>query len=120
MDENIVKTACIDYLRYNGWLVLRINSGAVTGEHTDQSGHKRKRFVNFVRWFVLGRNPTASGVSDIIATKLGRMPLAVETKAPGKLNNVSKAQETFMKEWRSHGGLAVVCDSVDGLIEALE
>lgn len=86
-DENTVKQACIEYLQYHGWLVLRINSGAGAGEYT---------------------------------IKPGRMPLAVETKAPGKLSNVSDAQSTFLNYWQSHGGLMVVCDSVDLLIEALQ
>lgn len=119
MDENNIKSACIDYLRRTGWLVLRINSGAVSGEYTDNKGRKRKRFFSFVRWFVLGYEPDSAGVSDIIALKPGCMPLAVETKAPGKIGNTSAAQERFLAIWQQHGGQAVVCDSVDILIEAI-
>lgn len=117
--ENAVKAAIIEYLQYNGWLVMRINAGAVKAKHTDRHGQTRRRFFNFVRWFSLGREPSSSGISDIIAIKPGRMPLAVETKAPGKLANVSEAQQEFGQDWQRHGGVWLVVDSLDMLVEAI-
>lgn len=117
--ENAVKQAVIDYLQYHGWLVMRVNAGAVTGHHTDQHGQSKRRFFQFVRYFVLGREPTSTGISDIIAIKPGEMPLAVETKAPGKLANISEAQQEFGQEWQRHGGRWLVVDSLDMLVEKL-
>jgi hypothetical protein len=118
MNENNTKNAIIDYLLYRGALVLRVNSGAFKGEYTDQKGHKRKRFGYFCKWWVSGQGEQIAGVSDILALWQGRL-YAIETKAVGKKNNVSEAQQRFLSEVVSHGGVGIVADSIDDVAVAM-
>jgi len=55
------------------------------------------------------------GIPDIICCWNGRF-LAIETKAPGKLNNTTPNQKRVLAEINNHGGIAVVVDNVDSLI----
>ena len=54
------------------------------------------------------------GVSDIIGCYQGRF-LAIETKAPGKIKNVTPGQAQFICEVRAAGGVAIVIDDVSQL-----
>lgn len=110
--ENDVKNAIIDYLTLTGWLVIRINSGAASG---DDNG--KRRFVSFVKWFCGGYGPQTAGIADIIAVK-GGICLAVECKRPGG-GRLSDAQRRFLGEWGEHGGIWCVAESVDDVIIAL-
>lgn len=112
--ENEVKRAILEYLLYNRWLVLRINSGGVTGEHNG-----KKRFVRFCYWQHLGTDESSAGISDILAIKEGFPALCVECKAPGKLAAVSVAQDRFLAAWRQSGGVSLVCESVEDLVYGL-
>lgn len=114
MTENTVKNAIIDYLRRSGWLVLRVNSGAIT-----QQDKGKKRFFNFAKWFVLGESPQTAGVSDILALHPYYPPLAIETKTPERKNNVSEAQDKFLAEWREHGGVTIIASSIDDVVDYL-
>lgn len=58
------------------------------------------------------------GIPDFICCWNGRF-LAVETKAPGKLNNTTPNQERVIKEIRGAAGCAFVVDSVAMLDELL-
>lgn len=58
------------------------------------------------------------GIPDFICCWNGRF-LAVETKAPGKLNNTTPNQERVIKEIRGAAGYAFVVDSVAMLDEML-
>ena len=58
------------------------------------------------------------GIPDFICCWNGRF-LAIETKAPGKLNNTTPNQERVIKEIRSVAGCAFVVDSVAMLDELL-
>ena len=113
MTENDVKTAIIQFLQYSGALVLRINSGAVSGEDG--------RFFNFVKWFSLGDDPQTAGVADIIALIPGQPPvfLAVECKTPARRNAVSKAQRRFLDAWKRAGGVAVVACGIEDVQEVV-
>lgn len=57
------------------------------------------------------------GIPDFICCWKGRF-LAIETKAPGKLANVSANQDRVLNEIQGHLGIAVVVDSVE-LLEKL-
>lgn len=59
------------------------------------------------------------GIPDFICCWNGRY-LAVETKAPGKLNNTTANQDRVIAEIRKANGLAVVVDSAEMLREFLE
>lgn len=111
--ENEVKRAILEYLLYNHWLVLRINSGGVTGEHNG-----KKRFVRFCYWQHLGTDENAAGIADILAVKNGQF-LAVECKAPGKRASVRVAQDQFLAAWRQHGGIAIVAECVEDVVMGL-
>lgn len=54
------------------------------------------------------------GIPDFICCWNGRL-LAVETKAPGKLNNTTPNQKRVLKEIVDHGGHALVVDDVEVL-----
>lgn len=58
------------------------------------------------------------GMPDFICCWNGRL-LAIETKAPGKLNNTTPNQERVLKEIRDAAGYAFVVDSVAMLDELL-
>lgn len=111
-DENEIRNSIVEYLVYNHWLVLRINSGAAVVIE-----HGKRRWINYVKWFVLGENPQTAGVSDLICLKDGAA-IAIETKRPG--NTPTEAQERFMNEWRRRGGVAIVARSVDDVIKVIE
>lgn len=111
--ENSVKRAILEYLLYNRWLVLRINSGGVTGEHNG-----KKRFVRFCYWQHLGTEESSAGVADILCLKDGVLA-AIECKAPGKKDTVRVAQDQFLTAWTQHGGIGLVCESVEDLIHGL-
>jgi hypothetical protein len=55
------------------------------------------------------------GIPDFICCWNGRF-LAIETKAPGKLNNTTPNQDRVIKEINDHDGIAVVVDNVDSLV----
>jgi hypothetical protein len=59
------------------------------------------------------------GIPDFICCWKGVF-LAIETKAPGKLNNTTPNQERVIKEIRSNHGYAFVVDSVELLARMLE
>lgn len=112
--ENEVKKAIIEYLLYHGFLVLRINSGGVTGEHNG-----KKRFVRFCYWQALGTDENSAGIADLIAVKDGYPALALDCKAPGKRASVRVAQDQFLAAWTRHGGVSLVCESVEDLVLGL-
>lgn len=112
--ENEVKRAILEYLLYNHWLVLRINSGGVTGEHNG-----KKRFVRFCYWQALGTDENSAGVADILAIHPNFPPLCVECKAPGKRASVRVAQDQFLTAWRQHGGIAIVAECVEDVVMGL-
>lgn len=110
--ENQIRNAIAEFLVYHGWLVLRINSGAAV---TTENG--KRRFVQFIKWFVLGENPQTAGVSDLLCFKIGQAPLAIETKRPG--NKPTEAQKNFLRAWAEHGGVWCVAESVADVEMAL-
>lgn len=110
--ENQIRNAIADFLVFNGWLVIRINSGAA---QVTENG--KRRYVSFVRWSVLGQGTQTAGVSDLLCIKANYPPMVIETKRPG--NTPTEAQEKFMAEWVKHGGVALVAHSVDDVQQAL-
>ena len=92
-----------DYLRLTGWLVIRLNSGAVPAR-----SNGRRRFIRF--------NDTP-GCSDLLALR-GGVVLLAEIKRPG--GRATAAQQSFLEEVRRHGGLGLVVDGLDSLRQQLE
>lgn len=59
------------------------------------------------------------GIPDFICCYRSTF-IAIETKAPGKLNGVTANQQRVIDAIKAHGGLAVVVDSVDSLIPVFD
>ena len=59
------------------------------------------------------------GIPDFICCWRGEF-LAIETKAPGKLLNLTPNQKNRIREIEEHGGTAYVVDSLELLIELLQ
>ncbi len=94
--EKDIQKAIVEYLRLVGAVAIRVNSGAISGEHNG-----KKRFVRF---------NSEPGCSDIIACLAGRF-VAIEVKRPGK--KATDAQTSFLDSVRQAGGVAFVADSVE-------
>lgn len=99
-EKSEVQDLIFEYLVRRGWLVIRINGG-------------RRGNLPFYFWQCLGTIMRFAGVSDLIGcTDTGRF-FAVECKAPGKLANVGEAQSIFLEMVRERGGIAVVADGLE-------
>jgi hypothetical protein len=59
------------------------------------------------------------GIPDFICCWRGQF-LAIETKAPGKLNTTTPNQDRVLAELRDHGGHALVVDDVESLRRYLD
>lgn len=55
------------------------------------------------------------GIPDFICCWRGKF-LAIETKAPGKLNNTTPNQKRVIQEINDHEGVALVVDNVESLV----
>lgn len=60
-----------------------------------------------------------SGIPDFICCWRGWF-LAIETKAPGKINQTTANQDRVIGEIQEHQGIAVVVDDVDQLLPLLD
>jgi hypothetical protein len=100
--ENDIKNACLAWLRLHGFIAIRVNNGAVTGEHNGKT-----RFLRFT---------DTPGVADILACSPKGRFVAVECKAPGKKKNLSLTQQSFLDNIRDAGGIAIVAESIDDLL----
>ncbi len=113
--ERRMQNRIFSYLVELGALVLRINSGAMVSHPPGQP----RRFVRFVTWRIIGTVLASAGVSDLVACIGGRF-VAIEVKAPGELDNVTPAQHSFLTAVRKAGGLAIVADDLEIVIDRLE
>jgi hypothetical protein len=112
--ERDIQRAIVDYLVMTGWLVLRINAGAVTHNYKGKN-----RFVRFVYWLCSGREAQVAGLPDLLAFRGGNA-LAIECKAPGKGDETSPEQDEFCAEFMNHGGIYIVVDDLEQVIEYIE
>lgn len=113
VSEADVQRAVLDYLIWAGAIVIRVNSGAARPERADGS----RGYVPYNRWQALGLDEQTAGISDVLAL-LGNVFLAIEVKRPGK--TATPAQLRFLAEWTARGGVGVVVDDVQQLIDILE
>ena len=116
MNEKAVQDQIFEWLIYSGCLAIRINSGATSQKATETTA---RRFIRFATWQAIGYLKRAAGVSDILACVDGRF-VAIECKAPGKLDNLSDHQRDFLAAVTIAGGLVIVADSLEIVMEALE
>lgn len=115
MTEADVQKSIFDALVWDGWLVLRVNSGAMRSSYKRKKGEATtERFIRFITWQMIGYSRASEGVSDLIAFKDNIM-LCVEVKAPGRKANTSEAQQEFLEAVRRAGGVPIVADSLADL-----
>ena len=111
--EGQVLHAICEYLMLKGILWFRMNAG----QRVIEGINGKRRMIRM----------QGAGTADILAflpwqKNEGVIPLPVwiEVKAPGKLNNVSAAQEAFARMVVDHGHIHCVADSVDAVIKLFE
>lgn len=104
--ESDVQRAILEWLRLNGAVAVRVNSGGFAGEHNG-----KKRFV---------RMNDTEGCADILAC-VGGVFVAIEVKQVGGRTNPLRAakQEAFLASVRRAQGIGVIATSVDDVVEAL-
>jgi hypothetical protein len=70
-------------------------------------------------WMPVSNGMGQVGIPDFICCFNGSF-IAIETKAPGKLSNVTANQQRVINEIKAHGGLALVVDSIDSIVPIIE
>lgn len=107
--EKLIQQSIVEWMNYNGFKVMRINSGQLKVEETDDEGNKKSRIVKLA--------PT--GTPDILGCykKTGRMVL-VEVKRPGK--EPSPDQLIAIQDWKEAGALVFVATSIDDVIREVK
>ena len=132
--EADVQRAIVEALIWDGWLILRVNQGGWKKEREVYCPRCKaivteggKGYVRFAYWQALGTDQQDSGISDVIAVKawggmMGGevMVLAIEVKAPGRKAKVTHAQSHFLAAIESHGGIAIIADSLDDVAPYLD
>lgn len=100
-ESNLVK-ACMEYLKYTGYLAIRNNSGLII-----LNSNNKNRAIKM----------GAIGAFDIIACSTKGKFVAIECKS--KNGKLSKKQEEFMNKVRKLGGIAIVVRSLEDLMYQL-
>lgn len=93
--EKEIQKSIIDYLALLGCWRIRINSGAMSGNHKGK------------RWFM--RFNDQPGCPDVIACLEGRF-IAIEIKRPG--GKLTEKQASALEAIRRAGGLAFVATGI--------
>lgn len=62
---------------------------------------------------------SAHGIPDFVCIYKGKF-VGIETKAKGKIGNLTANQERVIKEINEHGGIAVVVDDANQVEELLK
>ena len=109
--ETSVQKDIFSYLVSQNFLVIRVNSGAITQEYKG-----RDRYISFVRWQTSGRKQSAKGIADIVALAPWGQLFAIECK----IGNTSDAQAQFLDEAETRGAVAIIADRIDDVIAAID
>ena len=134
MNEKQVQAAIVEALIWDGWMILRINQGAVKYQDgiDGETGTIKERYVRFATWQALGIDRQDSGISDVIAikarpvlvlsdgTEFAPILLAIEVKAPGKKGNVTAKQQAFLDAIEEHGGISIIADDLSDVLPYLD
>ena len=92
---------------------------------TTPEGKVKKQVRDYLRkkgiWFYqpVQNGMGQVGIPDFICCYKGQF-IAIETKAPGKLANVTPNQQRVIDEIKAHGGLAIVVDNIESLQVVLD
>ena len=102
MLERDIQRAIIEWMNYNGFKVIRINSGQAKVQDEDKEGNINHRRIMLA----------PSGTPDVIGCykKTGRMVL-VEIKRPGR--RAKKNQQLIMDDWKKAGAYVFVATSIE-------
>jgi hypothetical protein len=97
--EKEIQTEVLHYLKENGWLAFKNHTGGIrrSGQATVTNPMK--------------------GAPDIFALSTGIF-MGVEVKKRGGV--ISMEQYRWLDDIKSHGGIALVCDSLDSFIAQLD
>jgi hypothetical protein len=112
--EADIQKAIFRYLVGENFLVIRINSGAVTQEYKG-----RERHFSFVRWQERGRRQTSRGLSDILALSPWGQLFAIECKSAGKIGQASDGQAEFLEAAERRGAVGIIADSLEDVMAAI-
>lgn len=108
MKETFIVGAIVQYLDHvPGAFVWRQNVGGMTKKYVNKAGKEKVHHIKF----------GYEGIADIIGLYKGRF-LAIECKMLGKKQTLS--QLTFQADIENHGGLYILANSVDDVIEGLK
>jgi Holliday junction resolvase len=112
--ESDVQRAIFRYLISQNFLVVRINSGAVT-----QTYRGKERHFSFVRWQESGRRPSSRGLADILALAPWGQLFVIECKAPGNIGRTSDQQAAFLEAAERRRAVAIIADQLEDVITAI-
>lgn len=118
MTESALQKAAIDLLVMYGWLVIRINSGAMQVDYTDKRAHTKQRYFWFSKWYAGGHGEETSGVSDLVAVSPGGETIFIEMKKPG--GSPTAHQTAFGREVQARGGRWIVADDIEVIRNLVE
>ena len=104
--EQIVKDSICEYLELKGIFFWTNHS---MGTYDKKKGTWRMRRGRF----------NLNGTSDILGVLPGGRLLAIECKAKGLKRNVSEDQQYFLDRVSCIGGVAILADSVQDVIDGL-
>lgn len=108
MRERDLQRSGMEWMRFSGWYVMRLNSGALSYER-DGCAHMIRMLPAGTPDTVAFRpHPTCPGAVQMVF---------VEYKSPGKKATVM--QEVKMEELRTYGATCVVVSSLEDLEQAL-
>lgn len=107
--EHQIQTACIQYLRYKGFYVQRMNSGAMRMQSKGKDYLLRMAAAGTPDLMAFKKISWDADFGDIEETQL----LFIEVKRPGK--KPTPLQTEKMKELEEHGASCYVIHSVEEL-----
>lgn len=109
MTETQLVNAIQQALLADGYLVIRINSGAITMRNKES---EIGRYVRFVSWSSPEIYKSIAGAADILAFNQNNR-LAIEAKLPTK--KPTAKQQLFLTEWEKAGGTSLVVTNITQL-----
>jgi len=112
--ESSVLREVFTYLVSQGFLVVRVNSGAITQKHNGKERH-----IRFVRWQETGRRASTRGLADILALAPWGQFFAIECKARGKIGRTSESQEAFLEAAEKRLAVAIITDRLEDVVAAV-
>lgn len=104
-NEHVIMNSIMDLLRYNNYLVWRVNVGGTKYEDK----HGKKQFVRFGQ----------AGHSDIFAVQPGGRFVSLEVKTPARRKLATQFQLDWLQKVRDKGGIADVVCSVEEAAQLL-